>query len=86
MREISPLVWFGKREVTHIPKHFVKAPTPVLEDSYEWVQCKLTGRFGIGNGLDTDNDLMVVTSLTQYIYFEDPADAMMFELRWSGSK
>jgi len=86
MRDISPLVWFGKRQVNPIPKHFVRATTPGTEGAYEWVQCKLTGRFGIMTGADIDDGLVLSTGLTEIFYFEDPADAMMYELRWSGSK
>jgi hypothetical protein len=80
-REIDPLSWFSTREIIGpIPKHFVKTSTELTEESYMWVVKKLAGRFG------TSTDLNDVTFLgNNYIYFEDPKEAMIYELRWAGS-
>jgi len=80
-REIDPLSWFGTREVkTTIPKHFTKSSTPMSEESYIWVVKKLAGRFG------TSVDISNISSIIDdnYFYFEDPKEAMIYELRWSG--
>lgn len=81
-REINPQLWFGTREITEsIPKHFIRATTPMSEESYIWVVKKLVGRFG------TSIDISKIASFIDetYVYFEDPKEAMIYELRWSGS-
>lgn len=84
MRDIDPLVWFGTRELLAIPKHFIRATTPITSESQKmWVITKLKGRYSIGS-FETAN-LVLGSVLNQYIFFEDPAEAMMYELRWSGS-
>jgi hypothetical protein len=87
MREVNPLVWFGERELSVCPKHFVKAPTPIADEAYQWVISRLVGRFSISSlTMDTPGAFPIVgTTFDTYFYFEDPAEAMMYELRWSGS-
>ena len=86
---INPLLWFGEREIkTHVPPHFVKCESPLTEKSKLWVITKLQGRYSISIGSD-NNDTDTLTYLfidEEYIYFEDPAEATFYELRWSGSK
>lgn len=81
-REIDPQSWFGVREIKNIiPKHFTKSSTSMTEESYLWVVKKLAGRFG------TSIDMSTVSSFNDgdtYVYFEDPKEAMIYELRWSG--
>jgi hypothetical protein len=81
MTEINPLVWFGNRELSFIPKHFIKAPTSMTAESLFWVRSKLSGRFSF----QPDYDEAVIFSDTNKIYFEDSADVMFYELRWSGT-
>lgn len=76
--------WNNKRELSFCPKHFVKAPTPLTQESKLWVFEKLHGRFYIAPsdksslyGLDLfDGDQI-------YIYFEDPQEAVFYELTWA---
>lgn len=86
---INPLLWFSEREIkTHVPPHFVKCESPLTEKSKLWVITKLQGRYSISIGSD-NNDTDTLTYLfidEEYIYFEDPAEATFYELRWSGSK
>lgn len=81
---MNPYVWFGDRLVSPIPRHFVKTSTPLSEDSREWVLTSLKGRYGT---VDNENPDMNSLSLDwkTYIYFEDSAEAMIYELRWSGN-
>jgi hypothetical protein len=80
-REIDPQSWFGIREIkSNIPKHFIKSNTPMSEESYIWVVKKLAGRFGTST--DASNLLSIIDDA--YVYFEDPKEAMIYELRWSG--
>lgn len=81
MNEINPSVWFGQRELPFVPKHFVKAPTPLHSQSLFWVKTKLAGRYSYQNNFD--NAIVFQESLI--IYFEDPAELTMYELRWSGT-
>lgn len=86
IRDFNPQLWFGKRQVDTLPPHFVKAHTALTTESLEWVKSKLTGRYTV-----LENTSMSITSLTMldlhsYIYFEDPKEAMYYELRWSGGK
>jgi hypothetical protein len=86
---INPLLWFSEREIkTHVPPHFIKCETPLTEKSKLWVITKLQGRYSISIGSDNnDSDALTYLFIDQeYIYFEDPKEAMIYELRWSGSK
>ena len=79
IREIDPQSWFGTREIIGtIPKHFTKSTTPMTEESYIWVVKKLAGRFG--TAIDVSSSYID----DNYIYFEDPKETMIYELRWSG--
>lgn len=83
MREVNPQVWFGERELSHVPPHFVKATTPLTNEGLNWVNSKLVGRYSLSTLSEHEN--FIFESRT-YIYFEDPGETMMYELRWSGSK
>lgn len=82
MKELDPLVWFSKREVHHIPRHFTRTATPLTTESTIWVMTTLKGRYGQANGAQGSSKFGV--DWANYFYFEDPAEAMMYELRWSG--
>ena len=78
--DIDPRLWFCERELAYPPKHFVKATTKVTEESKQWVLEKLRGRFAVTrNNTDFFSDMTCLG----IILFEDPAEAMMFELKWS---
>jgi hypothetical protein len=81
MKEMDPLVWFGKRQVSPLPRHFVKTSVPSNTDIHTWVITNLKGRFSLvsSSGITTLNDW------GSYYFFENPAEAMLFELRWSGN-
>lgn len=89
MVEINPLIWFGKREVSPTPKHFIKAPTPLSPTSKLWVMTKIKGRYSISHYYN-DNEENFLSLLPdtskEYIFFEDPKEVMLYELRWAGSK
>ena len=82
----NPSNWFSKRELNSRPPHFVKTNTSLTTDSYMWVTAKLTGRFSVTLESEEKADLFVLNTTKPYIAFEDPAEAMLYELRWSGSK
>lgn len=80
MTEINPLVWFGQRQLPFVPKHFVKAPTPVTTQSLFWIKTKLTGRYSYQPAYDKS----IIFNECYYIYFEDPMEVTVYELRWAG--
>lgn len=85
MTEIDPVIWFTEREVlTHTPKHFVRTRTPITDESKSWILNNLKGRFSI-TYLDDANDSvsgLFIASLYGYPAFEDPKEAIFFELTW----
>ena len=81
MDDINPLVWFSERELKFVPKHFVRAPTPMSNQSLFWVKTRLSGRYSYQPNYDSS----VIYSDANIIYFEDPAELTMYELRWSGA-
>ena len=85
MREFNPHLWFGKRELDHVPPYFTKATTPITYEKLEWVKTKLTGRYVLVK-VTSQQQSFAVFEETQLIYFEDPKEATFYELRWSGTK
>jgi hypothetical protein len=73
IEDINLHTWFVDREINPCPDHFVKTNTELTEESKTWIYEKLTGRFSLGN-----------TSffMGQNPSFEDPKEAMMYELTW----
>jgi hypothetical protein len=80
MREFSPQVWFGERELKHVPPHFVKCHTSINSERMQWVHKTLTGRYALSSYYDHETFFLDVESI---IYFENPAEATLYELRWS---
>ncbi len=70
---------FVKRELPFVPKHFVRANTPLTIESKQWVLDKLIGRFAIVH--KPDATFHSFTSPT--IAFEDPEESIFYELKWS---
>ena len=69
--DINLYTWFTNRELSLTPSHFVSSRAPMTSESKEWVLEKLTGRFSISMG-----------GLGFVISFEDPKEAMIYELTW----
>ena len=73
---INLYTWFADRQLDFLPAHFVKCNATVNVESELWVLENLKGRFFIDNTnflFTMDND----------IYFEDPQEAVHYELTWS---
>lgn len=70
--QIDPVVWFGKRELKFFPNHFVPTGTPLSEESRTWLYTKTFGRYCIQHFSGKD-----------YPAFENPAEAVLYELTWS---
>ena len=83
---VNPLLWFSEREVRITPPHFIKCPTPLTEKSKNWVMTKTQSRYSIVMSNGDSEDPIAIFIDTYYIYFEDPIEATVYELRWSGGK
>jgi len=74
--KINYFTWYGNRQIKHCPKHFVKCNASVSSEARHWVIENLQGRFHIDSATTFLFD-------EPTIYFEDPQEATLFELRWS---
>lgn len=82
--EIHPLTWFREREVKFKPKHFIITKTPITSESRKWIYDKLKGRFAVIHleaPISDFDDLLDMSN--QFPAFEDPAEAVFYELTWS---
>ena len=75
--KINLHTWFSDRELNYCPKHFIKCTTPLTDEGKLWVYENLIGRFYVNNGIGDD------WGFDSTISFEDPQEAMIYELTWS---
>ena len=71
--------WNKAREINYCPKHFVAATTTLTEESKLWVLERLHGRYYVS--LQSNRRTIFENNVT--IYFEDPKEAVLYELTWS---
>jgi hypothetical protein len=71
--------WNKTRELNYCPKHFVAATTSLTEESKLWVLERLHGRYYIS----LQHMRRSIFDNTVTIYFEDPQEAVLYELTWS---
>ena len=83
--DIKPQDWYNTRYIDYIPKHFTKfklSSTVKRLNLLSWIEFNTTGRFSIGKKITKIPG--EVSSLylkeEEYIAFENPADATMFNL------
>ena len=87
-RVLDPLTWFSKRELTHTPRHFVVTQHPPDAEAIQWVSNHLSGRYSFvkfsppSDGVGYVSVYHKVLGFGQ-IAFEDPKEAVLYELRWS---
>jgi hypothetical protein len=74
--KINFYTWFDARQLDFCPKHFLTTKTPVCEESLEWINETLQGRFY----LYQVNDFLEFKIIP---YFEDPQEAILYELTWA---
>ena len=76
INDLNLYQWFTKRELHYAPPHFITSKTPTNPESYRWIREKLTGRYCIvgANGGMFDR---------KFPSFEDPKEALFYELTWS---
>ena len=79
--QLDPITWFSERELTYTPKHFVLTSHPCTTESKQWVLDKLKGRFSITYPTISNNIIELITP--NCIAFEDPQEAIFYELKWS---
>lgn len=86
---IDPNIWFGNRKLDYEPLHFTRATTSLTPQSLEWLIKNLKGRYYIASNIDFEAALK-----TDFYFgegfgnaavpsFEDPSEAMFYELTWS---
>ena len=80
--QIDPIAWFTERELKYTPKHFVVSKTPLTNESKIWILNKLKGRFSVTYVDDSVDDFLVFYSMGNPA-FEDPKEAIFYELTWS---
>ena len=78
---IDPRIWFCERELLYPPKHFVTTKAKLTEESKQWVLDTLCGRFAVTQNNDNMFDDMFDS--IGIVSFEDPREAMIYELKWS---
>jgi hypothetical protein len=78
---IDPIIWFADRELSYPPAHFVTVSTALKEESKQWVLDNLKGRFCIVHNVS--NQIFLIDFYLGNIAFEDPKDAVFYELKWS---
>ena len=65
-----------------IPNHFTMTRTLATTENLEWVLERMRGRFSLAQNVN--NDSMDFMSYYQKTFaFEDPKEAVQFELTWS---
>jgi hypothetical protein len=79
--QLDPITWFSERELTHTPKHFVVTSHPCTDESKQWVLDKLNGRFSVTYPIISSNIYELINP--SCIAFEDPQEAVFYELKWS---
>jgi hypothetical protein len=80
---IDPVTWYSERELKFTPKHFVVANTKLTEESRIWIMNKLRGRFSIVHKVKDDMEFLQILGFNGYPAFEDPKEAITYELVWS---
>jgi hypothetical protein len=81
--EIDPQTWFGQREVKFTPPHFVATKTPLTPESRAWIYSNLRGRFSVVYPDEVDHDLFSIVALAGCPAFENPQEALVYELKWA---
>lgn len=82
--DINLFTWHTNRCLEFCPKHFIWVKIPLSEDAKLWITDRLSGRYYIGSYPSVDPDsvnLWLETST--YVSFEDPQEAVLFQLAWS---
>lgn len=90
---LNPVIWFANREVSLVPKHFIKCPSPVNDVAKQWIINKSQGRYSFSTYLDEGEPsddfsaiLLLYSDPKSFVYFENSEDALMYNLLFSDNK
>jgi hypothetical protein len=82
--KINPYIWFCDRELNFKPKHFTTTNTPITNEAKKWIYEKLVGRFAIIIiELPSTYNPNLLDAYIKVPSFEDPNEAIFYELTWS---
>lgn len=76
IEDINLETWFMERELLTAPAHFVKVNTTLTPEARIWILEKLRGRFSISHSIFSSG------GGPYEVAFEDPKEAMFYELTW----
>lgn len=79
---VDPMIWFSERKMPFTPTHFVISNTPLTPESNQWILNNLTGRYSIVISPSDTDGFLLMTNLGNPA-FEDPREAVIYELTWS---
>jgi hypothetical protein len=86
-KHLNPITWYSNRELQFTPSHFVISKTSLTPESKLWIINNLKGRYSIVSNthdLDVSSQLWaVVMHENNTPAFEDPKEALLYELTWS---
>ena len=87
---VNPYLWYGIRELSIVPKHFVSSSTLATDQSKDWLDKNCNGRYAFGEAKPKMYDSTtpfapLIFWLKDTVYFEDTRDLVYYELIWSGS-
>lgn len=80
---INLMTWFSERELDYCPKHFVQVNTPIDDQKHLWILQNLQGRYHITQKKSKTNDEFLFLFEDMFPCFEDPQEAVLYELTWS---
>lgn len=81
---INPIDWYSERKLSNTPIHFTIVATPITTESELWIRSVLVGRYSLTSSTSTDNDdLQFLFNFDEFPAFEDPKEALIYELKWS---
>ena len=78
IENINLETWFTERELSVNPKHFTKTSTPLTPEAKAWILERLHGRFS----KYSKSGATFLEGSGIYPTFEDPKEAMFYELTW----
>lgn len=83
--KLDPVFWYSDRELSFTPLHFTVGKTSITVESRLWILHNLQGRFSVianAESIDFGHPLLTVNSLDGVPAFEDPKEAVLYELTW----
>lgn len=85
--DLSPEVWFIDRQLDFTPSYFTVAKTSITDESVAWILSTLKGRFSLQFKHEHDlSDTLLLGDIPWLVTvpaFEDPQEALLYELKWS---